>query len=463
MKKQLLPPTADAALRNNTQSQTGSVSEFTFSGSKIMPGIIHAGRVYIPARYRPGEAAALYISQDGMRECEPEVFDRLIAEGAMPVAIGVFVSPGRIQPAAGGDGELTFRCPEYDSLGSAYADFLIDELLPELERQFGFRIAAGPDAHAIGGCSSGGIAAFNAAWERNDFFRRVYLASPSFSAFRGGEAFPVMVRKYETKPIRSFMTVGSEDMRNAAGDWYLEALSMKEALQYAGYDFAFETYPGGKHGAGYGDAVIFERAQRFLWKDYPEKVTAKHLPPRLNDVVWQDRGWETCAAPLPPLPDSLFTPGGKSLLRDGQDASGKLFTDVLFPATSCEGWRFYIADRDDRHVYTMSIDRDGRLVNRNVWGWLHLDDKGCSGTTAICADDADRLYVGTALGVQLIDNTGHNQGILPLPGGKAVRALRLADSALYAEDSTGKRFRRPLKTRAATPGDAPKAPPKIAL
>jgi hypothetical protein len=31
---------------------------------------------------------------------------------------------------------------------------------------------------------------------------------------RGGDSLTVLMRKYETKPIRAYMTVGTDDMRN---------------------------------------------------------------------------------------------------------------------------------------------------------------------------------------------------------------------------------------------------------
>lgn len=416
----------------------GSIREFIFSDSKLLPGTTHLVKVYRPAQYRDGEAAALYVSQDGMREHEPRVLDRLIAAGAMPVTVGVFVSPGRIPPTRPDGFERSYRCPEYDSPGPRYADFLIQELLPEVERRYQIRFAASSDAHAIGGCSSGGIAAFNAAWSRNDFFRRVYMSSPSFVAFLGGEALPVLVRKTETKPIRSFLTFGTDDMRNAAGDWHIQGLAIRDALDYAGYDFAFEVYAGGKHGAGFNDEAVFERAQRFLWQGFPAPVTSRHLPPRLADVVSVEHRWRESSEPMPPSPDS-----GSAL--------------------SCDHWRRYCITPGSRHVHAVSLLPDGKTGDRLLWATLQPDFDGQVAASAIAADTADRLYVGTTLGVQLIDNNGHQQGILPLPSGRPVRDLRLVDSTLHALDLDGKHFTRLLKTRAADPDGPPQAPSRIEL
>ena len=71
------------------------------------------------------------------------------------------------------------RSYEYDGLGANYARFLIEELLPEVEKQTTsdgrpIHLSKNPNDHAIGGASSGAICAFTAAWERPDAFRRVF-------------------------------------------------------------------------------------------------------------------------------------------------------------------------------------------------------------------------------------------------------------------------------------------------
>ena len=92
----------------------------------------------------------------------------------MPVTIGVFVTPGKVLAA---NGEIALdrfnRSFEYDGLGDAYARFLLDELLPEVETKKtadgrAIRLSHEGNDRAIGGASSGAIAAFTAAWERPD-------------------------------------------------------------------------------------------------------------------------------------------------------------------------------------------------------------------------------------------------------------------------------------------------------
>ena len=127
----------------------------------------------------------------------------------MPVTIGVFIRPGDLAAPMPGTLGRRNRCFEYDGVGDAYARFLLDELLPYVAKTFTLNLSQRGNDRCIAGASSGGICAFNTAWERPDAFARVYANSGSFVAFRGGHQFPTMVRKFEAKPIRAYLTTGS--------------------------------------------------------------------------------------------------------------------------------------------------------------------------------------------------------------------------------------------------------------
>jgi len=85
-------------------------------------------------------------------ESLPERLDRLIASGAMPPVIGVFPD---CYTALGGN-----QYVNSSALGR-YADYLLDELVPEIDRQF--RTIADPAARALFGKSSGGFGALHLA------------------------------------------------------------------------------------------------------------------------------------------------------------------------------------------------------------------------------------------------------------------------------------------------------------
>ena len=201
------------------------------------------------------------------------------------MTIGVFVRPGELPSTVKGTMGRRNRCFEYDGVGDNNVRFLVDELLPFVARQFDLKLSTSGNDRCIAGGSSGGIAAFNAAWERPDAFSRVYANSGSFVAFRGGHEFPTLVRKFEAKPIRAYLTTGMRDMENCAGDWFLLDQEMDKALKFSGYDYSFRIINGG-HVAGLlrllsgGDELPLERLAR-AGPSRPERPAgARHPPPR---------------------------------------------------------------------------------------------------------------------------------------------------------------------------------------
>jgi gluconolactonase len=252
----------------------GAVTKHTWT-SKIFPGTTRDWWTYVPAQYKQDKPAAVMVFQDGAgfineqgRFRVPIVFDNLIHKGEMPVTIGVFINPG-ILPALSGDQQNRYnRSYEYDGLGDRYARFLIEEILPEVAKQY--NISKDPNDRAIGGSSSGGIAAFTAAWERPDAFRRVLSFIGSYTNLRGGQIYPTLIRKTEPKPLRVFLQDGSNDLNIYAGSWYLANQEMAWALEFAGYDSKFVVGTEG-HNANHGSAILPD-ALRWLWRDYPKPI-----------------------------------------------------------------------------------------------------------------------------------------------------------------------------------------------
>ena len=86
---------------------------------------------------------------------------------------------------------MLFR--SYDALGDRYARFLIEEILPEVGKEY--TLSNNPNDGAIAGSSSGGIAAFTVAWQRPDSFRRVLSFVGSYTNLRGGQLYSSLIRK----------------------------------------------------------------------------------------------------------------------------------------------------------------------------------------------------------------------------------------------------------------------------
>ncbi len=266
----------------------GRVEHFEFNESKVFPGTQRDAWVYIPAQYDGTRSAGLMVFQDGHAYVStnglarvPIVFDNLIARGEIPLLIGLFINPGhRGDDGAPADrwGTRNNRSLEYDSLGDAYARFLMDELIPRVTNQFHLKVSQDPRQRAIAGISSGGICAFTVAWERPDAFGKVLSHVGSFVNIRGGHVYPALIRKTERKSIRVFLQDGSNDLNNLHGNWPLANQEMASALAFAGYDYRFE-YGDGAHNGRHGGAILPD-SLRWLWR--PELTELPHPLTRDN-------------------------------------------------------------------------------------------------------------------------------------------------------------------------------------
>jgi enterochelin esterase family protein len=331
--------------------------------SKIFPDTTRDWAIYVPAQYQPDGSAALMVFQDGTGYINPKgnwripiVFDNLIARGEMPVTIAVFVNPGH-HPARGKAKSATAgsnRGYEYNSLGDRYAQFLLEEILPAVRKQFPF--SDDPERRAIGGSSSGGIAAFTVAWERPDQFRKVFSTVGSFVNLAGGDAYPALIRKTERKPIRVFLQDSSGDLDNNFGNWPLANKKMDAALRYMGYDVKFDWVEGYKHSGERGGSILPD-AMRWLWRNEkftPTIVTKGDLAGdmTIHRLLIEGEGWQPVAEGLA-FADAPTT----------DDAGNFYFCDMRPPAAgiykiSPAGVKTKLSDES---VSGMKFGPDGRL------------------------------------------------------------------------------------------------------
>jgi enterochelin esterase family protein len=247
----------------------GTVTKHSWKSEKVYPGTERDYWVYVPKQYDGSQPANVMVFQDGGSYVSPEgqfrttiVFDNLIHKKEMPVTIGIFINPGVI-PAAGTEQKpRQNRSFEYDSLGDQYARFLLEEILPEVGKEY--KLTSEASGRAICGISSGGICAWTVAWERPDAFSKVLSHVGSFTNIRGGHVYPALIRKTEHKPIRVFLQDGSGDLDNVHGSWPLANQEMAASLKFAKYDYRFE-YGDGGHNGKQGGAILPE-SLRWLWR-----------------------------------------------------------------------------------------------------------------------------------------------------------------------------------------------------
>lgn len=252
--------------------------------SKIFPNTSREYYVYVPAQYTPDEPAALMIFQDGHTYIKedgdfrvPTVFDNLISQANMPVTIGLFINPGhdKNQPKPESPWQASNRSKEYDEVSETYARFLLEEMIPELKKEY--NISDDPKMRAISGISSGGICAFTAAWYHPEHFHKVLSHIGSFTDIRGGHNYPPMIRKNDRKDIKVLLQDGENDLDNQFGNWWLANQQMASALAYKDYDYKFVAGKGA-HNGNHGGAILPE-SLKWLWRDVlPQRVASTVYP-----------------------------------------------------------------------------------------------------------------------------------------------------------------------------------------
>ncbi|WP_221391194.1 SMP-30/gluconolactonase/LRE family protein [Dyadobacter sp. NIV53] len=513
--------TVDPASEEQSGVPKGEVLKFIFDQSKIFPGTWREYWVYVPAQYKPDKPACVYINQDGIQWKAPTVFDNLIHKGEMPVTIGVFVMHGKVKAQNENEALDRFnRSFEYDGLGDNYARFILDEILPEVEKQRTsdgriIRLSGNGNDRAIGGSSSGAVCAFTAGWERPDAFTRIFSAIGTYVGLRGADRYPALIRKYEPKPLRIFLQDGSNDLNIYAGDWWMANQTMLRALAFSGYEVTHQWGEGG-HNGKQGTAV-FPEAMRYLWKDWPKPVKAgKSQNQLLSDILIDGQNWElagegykftegpsanqsgevffqdipnsktykigldkkveiinqisqnACGTEFDKVgnryevakktlsivkhgadskkqdfaknisandltiahngnmyvtaPDGKEKPSVLYLIRpDGEKIEidkGLLFANGL--ALSPDQTLLYVTESTSHWIWAYQILADGTLGHKQKFGWLHVgDSEENAWADGITCDRNGRIYVATSSGIQILDQTGRVNAILPTPNGSA--------------------------------------------
>ena len=423
--------------------EAATIIDGRLDSSQIYPGTVHTFKVSVPDGYTPAEPACLYLGLDGILCNASAVIDSLVSCGSMPMTIGVYLNPGVVYKADGQTVLRYNRSNEFDATDGRFASFLEAELLPAVEalttpdgRQI--RLKDGGENAAIFGLSSGGIAAFNAAWHRPDLFGRVFSGCGTFVPMRGGDQLEALVRKHEPKALRVFLQDGYSDTWNPIfGSWYEHNLLLASALQFAGYDCDFDWAEGGHSVAR--ASQIFADVMQWLWRDYPTPLSAgttqnNFLAPLLKE---QPAEWIVEKGTFTPLP----TGGGifnadSTLYAEPQAQSNYMMQYTADPATK-------------------------ELSNGQRYYYLHSYNNSMLTVASLAFDSNGNLWALTETGIQALDQNGRVRGILALPE----RFATFERDKVQLEISDGKitiitpdsKYTRLLNISPATPGVAPKS------
>ena len=374
---------------------THSLIDGTLDRSNIYPGTVHTFQVYLPDQYDGKRPAALFIGLDGVLCNAPQVMDSLIEAGKMPCTIGVFLQPGVIK-AEDGTVLRYNRCFEFDSTTGNFALFLETELLPAVEAITTtagkpIRLSRWPQDRMIFGLSSGGIAAFNAAWHRPDLFGKVFTGVGTFVAMRGGNDLQALVRKTEPLPLRVFIQDGSNDVWNPLfGHWYEGNQMLASALQFAGYDVQCDWSDGGHNVKR--STEIFAQVMEWMWRDWP---SASPVGETQNDflkdlLVDDDKGWE----------------------KMGNGSTGKPVKRIIYPDLT----NIAIIPEEPGNTVWQYLLQNGKPAHGEPFYWLHNDyNSRPLDIQTITFDGQGNLWAVTGAGLQICDQNGRVRAILRLP------------------------------------------------
>ncbi len=239
--------------------------------------------VYIPAGYKPETPAPVLVTHDGPGMGKPDknlarILDNLIAQKRIPALVAVMIQNG------GGDAQGHERGREYDTLSPLFAEFIEEEVFPQVEKHCAVRITKDPEGRATMGNSSGAAAAFTMAWYRPDLFRRVV----SFSGTYVNQQWPfnpetpdgawgyhsTIIPASAPKPLRVWMCVGDRDnfnpnvMRDDMHDWVEANHRMAKVFREKGYKYQYVYCLNAGHGVGNARPQLLPQALEWVWRDY---------------------------------------------------------------------------------------------------------------------------------------------------------------------------------------------------
>ncbi|BDC49892.1 hypothetical protein F183_A22080 [Bryobacterales bacterium F-183] len=258
----------------------GTLSEKMTITSKIYNGMKADYWIYATAGVDPAKPAALMVWQDGQNLINRNrgkrlltVTDNLVAQKLIPPMVQVLIAPG-FSPE-----NRPMRSIEYDTVTDAYPRFLMEEVLPEVEKRY--KLREDGYSRAIGGESSGAICAFNAAWFMPEKFARVHSTIGSYTSIQwrpqekleGGNVYPFKVRKEPKRNIRVWLSDGADDLENNHGSWPLQNIQMANSLKMREYDYHFRFGTAAHNGSQ--ETIDLPESLTWLWRGYDAAKTSE--------------------------------------------------------------------------------------------------------------------------------------------------------------------------------------------
>jgi enterochelin esterase-like enzyme len=262
----------------------GTLSEKKVITSKLYPGATADYWVYASPGVDPAKPSPVMVWQDGQGMINGDlsnlrlftVTENLIAQKLLPPMVHVMISPATVA-AQNQPNRRSLRSIQYDTVSDLFGRYLMEEVLPEVEKVYKLR----PDGYsrAISGESSGAICAFNVAWFFPDKFSRVHSTIGSYTSIQwrpddkqdGGNVYPFRIRRDPKKNIRVWMSDGVDDIENQFGSWPLQNLQFANSLKMKGYDYHYRLGEAAHNGSQ--AALDLPESLAWLWRDYDPAKT----------------------------------------------------------------------------------------------------------------------------------------------------------------------------------------------
>ncbi|HXM41178.1 MAG TPA: alpha/beta hydrolase-fold protein [Bryobacteraceae bacterium] len=274
-------PRRDVAGYNPDSYPKPGVPKGTLSGKHTIASKIYEGStadywVYVSPGVDPAQPAPLMVWQDGQGLVNGDlsalrmftVTENLVAQKLIPPMIHVMISPGT---------GPRMRSVQYDTVSDRFGRYLLEEVLPEVEKTY--KLRADGYSRGIAGESSGAICALNVAWHFPEKFSRVHSTIGSYTALQwhpeenldGANVYPFLIRKTPRKNIRIWQSDGMDDIENQFGSWPLQAVELANSLKMQAYDFHFRFGEAAHNSAQ--AALDLPESLAWLWRDYDAAKT----------------------------------------------------------------------------------------------------------------------------------------------------------------------------------------------
>jgi SMP-30/Gluconolactonase/LRE-like region/Putative esterase len=379
----------------------GEVKKYTFDHSKIFPGTVRDYWIYVPKQFDPAKPC-LDVNQDGLQYKAPEVFDALIHKNEMPVTIGVFVMHGSVKAPSDQALDRFNRSLEYDGLGPDYVRFLLEELLPDVESK------TTNDGRAIKLSKNGNDHAIGGS------------SSGTICAFTAARERPDAFQ-------RVFSAIG--------------------------------TYVGLRGGDDYPTLI----------RKFEPKPIRVFLQDGSDDLNIYGGDWWMADQEI----ERVLVFAGYQVKHDwGSGGHNGQHTTRIFPDAMRWLWKDWpspvnagLGSPQLKEILSYQVQPDGSLKHKQRYYHLHVPDTADdSGADGIRVDRDGRLYVATRMGIQVCDQAGRVNCIIPTPNGKVANLCFGGPDFETLFATCGDRvYKRKVKVKGACAFEAPikPAPPRL--